>query len=600
MTRRLGFVAKFALVAAVLLVPLGMLTQDRLEMSAESQDFTAAELDGLAVVSAAVDVLDTALAARTAAVEGAAPDAAAIEAPLAELEQVVAASSLDGIGALIGPLHDAVESAQSADGDEPARFAAWDAVTTRALGLIAQAADSSNLTLDPALTSYYLMDAAVLVLPQLRDQVGRLHDELHLSEHDASLDVRVVAAETGTRARDLAVRFDSSIAKVVEAGEADSVSASDITARVDEVLAAVGRAVDGEEVDQAALPALEALGDDFDRYESTTFGALSAALELRQAADRSESRTTLIQVGLAVALAMYIVGGVVLAVRRSSRPVMASLQGLAEGRFEVPDVPASRDELGAMASSVASAIGTLRRDFAEIEQSSRSLTDAAMQVGTVSAQLAQSAESTTTQATVVAAGAEEMQASIREIASNAAVAADVGGAAQRSTVVANEHMHDLDTQSRRISQMVDVIGEIAAQTNLLALNATIEAARAGAAGRGFAVVADEVKQLAGQTADATETIVAMVTQIHDGTAAAGNSLAEIGSVIERVSESQQSISAAVEQQAMTTEEIAILVTGFLQSSTETQASAERLGQVATELTSTGSQLRALVERYQFS
>lgn len=600
-TRRLGFALKFVLVVALLLIPLALLTSEQLSRTSESEDFTRSELDGLTYVIPGTELLEAALAARTAVVEGATADTGPVVAALDGLTAAHTSAAFVGIGAQIGAVEEAAAAALDGAGTSVDQFAQWDAVASSARELIGAAADESGLVLDPQLTSYYLMDAGVLTLPSLRDEVGRLHDLLHLAETDEEVSVDLVLAETGTRAGDLAVRFDTAIDKVVGAGQVSGVERSDVAAQVVALVEAASAAAESSvSVDEAVLPNLEALTGTLERYETATLDALDDSLHDRLEADASDARSTLFKVGIAIALAMYVVGGVVLAVRRSSRPVVRSLTGLAQGRFEIPTVPNSRDELGVMASSVSTAIAQMSRDFTEIERCSRSLAEAALHVGSVSAQLAQSAESTTTQATVVAAGTEEMQASIREISANAAIAADVGGAAHRATIQANDHMHHLDERSRQISQMVDVIGEIAAQTNLLALNATIEAARAGAAGRGFAVVADEVKQLAGQTAQATETIVSMVGQIHEGTSSAGSSLAEIGTVIERVNESQCSISAAVEQQAMTTEEIAILVAGFLQSSTETATSASRLEQVASELTSTGGELRALVDRYEFA
>jgi methyl-accepting chemotaxis protein len=156
----------------------------------------------------------------------------------------------------------------------------------------------------------------------------------------------------------------------------------------------------------------------------------------------------------------------------------------------------------------------------------------------------------------VSAAAEEMTTSIREIATNAADAATVANNAVGVAESAKKTVGDLGTSSGEIGQVVKVITSIAQQTNLLALNATIEAARAGEAGKGFAVVANEVKELAKETARATEEISAKIEAIqHDATGAV-SAISEIGEIIDHINEIQSSIAAAVEEQTATTNEIA--------------------------------------------
>jgi methyl-accepting chemotaxis protein len=148
----------------------------------------------------------------------------------------------------------------------------------------------------------------------------------------------------------------------------------------------------------------------------------------------------------------------------------------------------------------------------------------------------------------VAAGTQEMIATIREIASTAQEAARVAQSAVETAGTASEQAHRLGQSSTEIMAIVKAITSIAEQTNLLALNATIEAARAGESGRGFAVVAGEVKELANETARATEDINRRVEAIL-------GAIGEIRSVINRISELQITVAGAVEEQSATTEEI---------------------------------------------
>nr|WP_246308634.1 methyl-accepting chemotaxis protein [Kineosphaera limosa] len=148
-----------------------------------------------------------------------------------------------------------------------------------------------------------------------------------------------------------------------------------------------------------------------------------------------------------------------------------------------------------------------------------------------------------------------MSASIQEIATAATRATGVAQEAVHSAELTAETVRKLSESSIRIGEVMKAITSIAEQTNLLALNATIEAARAGEAGKGFAVVANEVKELAQQSAAATEDISTRVQGIQDDAAATSAALANITEVIARINETQSTIASAVEEQTATTNEM---------------------------------------------
>jgi methyl-accepting chemotaxis protein len=209
---------------------------------------------------------------------------------------------------------------------------------------------------------------------------------------------------------------------------------------------------------------------------------------------------------------------------------------------------------------------TLLKMLAEVARNAEMLTTASERLTATATRLSSGADQASSQADVVAnasrligastqsvaAGAEQMTASIAEIARNAADAAMAGQEAMRETEQTNSTISRLAESSVAIGKVVKVITTIAQQTNLLALNATIEAARAGDAGRGFAVVAGEVKELAAETAKATDEISLMIRGIQGETAHSVEAIGRISHTIARINEIQNSIASAVEEQSATT------------------------------------------------
>lgn len=227
--------------------------------------------------------------------------------------------------------------------------------------------------------------------------------------------------------------------------------------------------------------------------------------------------------------------------------------------------------------SVSDTCGSLSSASTELSATSTQMTATAEDTSHQATTLASSALQVSANVNAVAAGAQEMTASIREISVSASDAAKVASQAVTVAQKTNTIVDQLGTSSVEIGKVVKVITSVAEQTKLLALNATIEAARAGEAGKGFAVVANEVKELAKETARATEEIETKILAIQNDTKAAVSAIGDISTIINRVYDISTTIAGAVEEQTATTREMNRNIT---EAATGTNGIAESVAMVA--------------------
>jgi len=271
-------------------------------------------------------------------------------------------------------------------------------------------------------------------------------------------------------------------------------------------------------------------------------------------------------------IALFVcVGGLVHArgITRRVQRVVDTLERVAAGDLTARAEVTGSDEIAVMTRTLHAALERLGVAFAAIGDGVVALTSSSEKLAQIGDTLSASADDTSRQAGVAAAaaeqagknvqtvatGTEEMSVTIKEIAKSAAEAARVATAAVLKAHRTNELVGKLGESSTEIGNVLKVITSIAEQTNLLALNATIEAARAGEAGKGFAVVANEVKELAKETAKATEDITRKIAAIQTDTTSAVRAIGEISDVIGQINDIQNTIASAVEEQASTTNEI---------------------------------------------
>jgi methyl-accepting chemotaxis protein len=385
----------------------------------------------------------------------------------------------------------------------------------------------------------------------------------------------------------------------------------------------------GNEFADQATPANEAIKKSLGGMVDSFVTLLDQNKEELKADNRSLTLTMAVTTFAALGIGVFVAIFLSRAIAGATQSVLVQAEAIAAGDLTRDDLKVrSQDELGDLTAAINKMSTSLKRMILAITENAVHVASASEELNSTSQQITANSEETSAQADVVskaaqtvsqnlqtvATGAEEMGASIKEIAKNATEAARVATAAVKVAETTTATVSKLGDSSTEIGQVIKVITSIAQQTNLLALNATIEAARAGEAGKGFAVVANEVKELAKETAKATEDISRKIEAIQTDTKAAVDAIASISGVINQINDISSTIATAVEEQNATTNEmsrnvseaangsnqITSNVAGVAEAAQSTTHGATETQKASQQLLETSAELRRLVEQFKIN
>ena len=385
----------------------------------------------------------------------------------------------------------------------------------------------------------------------------------------------------------------------------------------------------GNEFADKATPITEAMKAPLGEVADSNDKLLLQETEEMNAESRSMNLTMAITTFAALGIGIFVAVSLSRGIAGATQSLLVQAEAIAAGDLTREDLRVrSQDELGDLTTAINKMSGSLKSIILSISENAMQVASASEELNTTSQQITANSEETSAQADVVskaaqsvsqnlqtvATGAEEMGASIKEIAKNATEAAKVATSAVKVAETTTVTVSKLGESSCEIGQVIKVITSIAQQTNLLALNATIEAARAGEAGKGFAVVANEVKELAKETARATEDISRKIEAIQADTKAAVDAIASISGVIHQINDISSTIATAVEEQNATTNEMSRNVSEAANGSGEITSNIARVAEAAQgttrgatdtqkasqQLVETSTQLRRLVEQFKIN
>jgi methyl-accepting chemotaxis protein len=634
--RRIGFRAKALVISAAFVLPLAVLGWNYFADKAASIEFSAKERLGVAYGRSVMRLADRLQALRLADVQadgsaGATSSGssdAELRGDLDALDRLEADSGgALGTAALSQALRKALpaqlpstSAAAVLPGGVMSAAAPTDpleAASLAALDLLGQSTDGSNLTLDPDIDTYYLMDATMFRLLPMAEDIVRLLRIDHQAAEAATLTPQALrqAIERLAELRMHAAAVRAGLDKAVAYSPAlrDSVSATAMLDAVERLAAGVEQrwlrsAEAFERPDAAKLAGLgrQAL-QATQALRSQALQALDERIAARVEVQQSARQGTALLLGLSLLVALYLFTAFRKVLDGGLREVGFHINAMREGNLTTQPKPWGDDEAAQLMHTLRLMQASLRQIVLDVRGASDHIATASAEISAgstdlsarterVSAALEQSASAMEEMAATASHSAQTLSEASRLAQSNARIAQE-GGQVVASVVGT---MDEIESASRRIADIVGVIDGISFQTNLLALNAAVEAARAGETGRGFAVVAAEVRQLAHRAATSAQEIRVLISDSVDKVHAGARQARASGATIDRIVDEARRVEGLLGEVARGAAEQASGVGQTTQAVQDmdaaTQQNAALVEQTAAAAAALNDQARALVAR----
>ena len=518
------------------------------------------------------------------------------------------------------------------------------------LSLTEKVADSSQITLDPALDSYYMGNTLVVTLPNLMETMGQTravgasvaaegkfeNQEIYKKLVSLSNNINLYFKKVSS-SLDIIDKNNAEVGKNLNAvTDSNRKAIHKIQALLNnQLINAESITVSSKTVFDASTAAISMSYELYDALASELDGLFIARIE----SNRTSKMITISVVTVLLVLIAWLSAGFYFSVRQSIAQINDAADKLAKGDLTAHVVLTSRDEMNQIADSFNTMADSFAQVVSQISGSSQQIGSSSESLSTITEQSRQNISDQQSQTEKVATAMEEMTATVNEVSSNIADTAQaaekanaataegrqiVEGASQAVQTLAKQIenaaavIHQLEKDSENINTVLEVIKGVAEQTNLLSLNAAIEAARAGEQGRGFAVVADEVRTLASRTQESTAEINQVIEKLQTGsrkavevmnqstveaqqvieqTTKAGASLSTISSAVERINDMSNQIASAAEQQNVTAEEINRNISDITNMANKTSSGANQTASSSEELAQLGTELQTLVTQF---
>ena len=548
--RNIGFRAKAAIISAVFLVPIGVLGFSYFKTQGANIAFSAKERDGIVFAREVMPLLDLLQQQRAAVGQPAAT------LPALDREEKALAAVQAQLGDSLGTAaawqawQAGSQAVGAAGADVPAALSARNAQAQALIDLLGVSTDGSNLTLDPDIDTYYLMDVTMFRLPLMVEAAGRLQaagqrilgagsatpaELRQLVEQTTLLTTNLGAVRGGL---DKAYAYNPAVRSTIDAAPAlEKIQA--FAAQLDDtLLRAEGPQGDAARHAAAARAAIDAMVV----LNRNAIGELDRLIAVRVDGMVAARNFTSALVGLSLLLVLYLFMSFRKVLDGGLREVEHHIVAMRDGDLTSTPRAWGADEAARLMITLGQMQGSLRRIVSQVREASDQIVTASTQISSGAHDLSARTEQSAANLEETASAMEQIAATVRRgeeavgeakaLAMSNAAQAEQGGRIVKDVV---QTMQAINLSSSRIGDIIGTIDGIAFQTNILALNAAVEAARAGEQGRGFAVVATEVRALAQRSATAAREIKTLV----------GSSLKEAGAGVRVVQQAGEAIEAVV-------------------------------------------------------